>query len=274
MSQAQLTDVLCYYEEHGRGEPIVLIPGLGCSCRIWDPVVTPLSEQFCTLAVDMRGVGRSTPYRTPHRVRDYAADIIELLDHLQIERAHVAGISLGGIIAQRLAVDHPSRVNRLTLISCAHRFGPYLREMALLVGHTLRRFPKELFERTMDILGSSPLYLDENPHVIGVDPNPDQPVSRKVLVEQLRCLMSSELHHEEYHIQAPTLVLAGEYDVLIPNCYQRQMASEIPDSRFVLMRGAGHNPLLECPQCVLPILRRFFKDGVVDETGVASCLTG
>ena len=94
------------------------------------------------------------------------SDLVELLDRLQLERAHVMGISLGGVIAQRLAVDHPSRVDRLVLVSCADRFTPYLRQVASLLGHSLRRFPKEAFVRTMELLGTSPQYLDENEAIV------------------------------------------------------------------------------------------------------------
>lgn len=265
MAWADLTDARCYYELLGTGEAVLLIPGLGGGCRA-DEVEAPiLAKHFSLVCPELRGVGRSVSRRTPHSLRDFAADLVELLDHLQVERAHVMGLSLGGIVAQRLAVDHPDRVNRLVLISCAHRFGPFLREMTMLLGHTLRRFPPHLFRRTMELLGSSPLYMDADPGRI--DQKVEEALARRhsmrAVAQQLRCLAASELAEEEYRITAPTLVLAGEYDALIPHCYVRRMAEAIAGSTFVLVEGAGHNPLAECPQRLLPTIVTFLQSGRV-----------
>ncbi|MEX0742701.1 MAG: alpha/beta hydrolase, partial [Phycisphaeraceae bacterium] len=124
MAWANLTDTRCYYELLGQGEALVLIPGLGALCRADDPDALELANDFTLVCPELRGIGRSRVKRTPTTLADYCSDLVELLDHLQVERAHVMGLSLGGIIAQRFAVDHPGRVNRLVLVSCAHRFGP------------------------------------------------------------------------------------------------------------------------------------------------------
>ncbi len=153
MAVAELTDVRCHYEILGHAEPLLLIHGLGVTCRSWDAVATELAGDFSLIMPDNRGVGRSTPKRPPHTLADLTSDLIELLDYLQIERAHVMGISLGGIIAQKLAVDHPSRIDRLVLVSCTHEFTPYLRRIIGLLGQVLRKFPAEMFARTFELLG-------------------------------------------------------------------------------------------------------------------------
>src|SRR5438445_3402106 len=111
MAWAHLTDVRCYYEVLGHGDPLLLIPGLGVTSRIWEPVLPELARSFSVIAIDNRGVGRSAAKRHPSTLRDFASDVVELLDHLQLDRAHVLGLSLGGMIAQRLAEDHPTRVD-------------------------------------------------------------------------------------------------------------------------------------------------------------------
>jgi len=113
MAWAELSDVRCYYELHGEGEPLLLIPGLGGTCRLWDPIAPHLANDFSLILIDNRGIGRSVPRRKLRTLADYSSDIAELLDTLQLDRAHVLGLSLGGIIAQRFAIDHPSRVDRL-----------------------------------------------------------------------------------------------------------------------------------------------------------------
>ena len=163
MAWADLTDVRCYYETLGDGEPLLLVPGLGTTRRMWDCIAPDLASFFSVILIDNRDVGLSVSKRHPRSTADWAADIVELLDRLQLTRAHVLGVSLGGVIAQRLAIDHPSRVDRLVLVSCADCFSPYLRQMAGLLGHSLRHFPRELFVRTVELLGTSPEYLDSHP---------------------------------------------------------------------------------------------------------------
>jgi 3-oxoadipate enol-lactonase len=257
---ADLTDARCYYELLGTGDPLLLVPGLGATCALWECVAAELSNSFSLILPDNRGMGRSSPKRTPQTMADFAVDLVELLDHLQLKRVHVMGLSLGGIVAQQLAVDHPSRVDRLVLVSCTHRFGPYLREIAKLLAQALRHFPPELFRRTVELLGTSPQYFDQ--HVSEIDQRLEQTVeagfSRSAIAKQLRCLARSDgAHDKEYRIAAPTLVLAGDQDALIPACYARQMADLIPGSEFVLLPECGHNVFVEKPDVIVPLVTEF-----------------
>ena len=257
---ADLTDARCYYELIGTGDPLLLVPGLGATCALWECVAAELSNSFSLILPDNRGMGRSTSKRAPQTMADFAVDLVELLDHLQLKRVHVMGLSLGGIVAQQLAVDHPGRIDRLVLVSCTHRFGPYLREIAMLLAQALRHFPPELFRRTVEILGSSPQYFDQ--HAAEIDQKIAQTVetgfSRSAIAKQLRCLARSDgTHDQDYRITAPTLVVAGDQDALIPACYARQMANLIPDSEFVLLPECGHNVFVEKPDVIVPLVTEF-----------------
>jgi 3-oxoadipate enol-lactonase len=272
MAWAELSDVRCYYELVGEGDPLLFIPGLGGTCRVWDPVAPTLARDFTCILPDNRGIGRSVGRRKPHTLADYSADYAELLDRLQLDRAHVIGLSLGGIIAQRFAIDHPSRVDKLVLVSCADRFTAYLHRVSALLGHSLRRFPRHMFVQTMEILTTAPFYLDAN--VDEIDRQAQERVKAGVparaMGTQLRALLRSDVDPADYKILNPTLVVAAEHDHLIPNCYARRMAAKIPDSRFVLVRGAGHNPLVEKPDVVLPIISRFLKGQAVPEASAVT----
>lgn len=264
MAYAELTDVRCYYEVVGDGDPLLLVPGLGTTCRLWDAVVPDLARQFSLILVDNRNVGRSIGRRPPQSVADLAADLVELLDELQVESAHVMGVSLGGIIAQRLAIDHPSRVNRLVLVSTAARFTPYLRAVAMLLGRSLRHFPREAFVRTVELLGTAPQFLDASPDEVErrVRAKCGSAVPARALAEQLRCLSCSDVAAADYRIAAPTLVVAGEHDAIIPNCYSKDLAGQIPGGRYVVIKGAGHNPLADYPEQVVPGIAEFLGGGV------------
>ncbi|HET6249993.1 MAG TPA: alpha/beta fold hydrolase [Tepidisphaeraceae bacterium] len=262
MAWAELSDCRCYYEVLGTGEPLILIPGLAATTRMWDPVAGDLGQFFSVILFDNRGMGRSIALRKPTTLADLASDIVELLDHLQLDRVHVLGVSLGGVIAQRVAIDHPSRVDRLVLVSCADTFSPYLRQMSLLLAHTLRRFPREMFVRTMELLATAPEFLDANTDLVEerVKTKSGSHVSARAVGNQLRCLAASEVPAGYFKITAPTLVVAGEFDPIIPSCYSKQMADKIPASEYFLVRGAGHNPLVDHPQAVIPRVVEFLQE--------------
>jgi pimeloyl-ACP methyl ester carboxylesterase len=104
-----------YYEEHGEGEPLLLIMGWGGNAATWAPQLPGLSEHFRVIAFDNRGAGRSSAPDEPYSIAQMAEDTVGLLDALDIRRTHVFGISMGGMIAQELALRHPARVNALVL---------------------------------------------------------------------------------------------------------------------------------------------------------------
>ena len=265
MAWAELTDCRAYYEVIGEGEPLLLIPGLGATCRLWDPIVPELARHFTLIMLDNRGMGLSKPKRKPRSLADYSTDYAELLDYLNVDQTHMLGLSLGGIAAQRFAVDHPQRIKRLILMSCTDRFSPYLLQITQLLGHSLRWFPRMLFLQTMELLATAPLYLDEHADEIDrmLKEKCVDPVPKSAMATQLRCLLRSELEPHDFRITAPTLVVAGQYDALIPSCYAKIMADKIPGSQFVLLKGAGHNPLTEMPDVSLPVVVKFLRDGEV-----------
>jgi pimeloyl-ACP methyl ester carboxylesterase len=250
MPQIELTDIRMHYELSGSGEAVLLLPGLGQTARVWDPIVPILAEHFSVIQIDNRGIGQSVQKRAARRLDDYVADCVELLDALQVNRAHVVGMSFGGVLAQRFAADHPQRVDRLVLISTTGHSSIYLRHMALLLGQALRHFPLRMFYQTIELLGTSPVHYDA--HEADIEDMLTQRVTtrvtRRVLANQLRCLVSTTSARNGRPITAPTLVLAGEYDSLIPNCYGKQLAAELADGKFVLIEGCGHSPVAECPQ--------------------------
>src|SRR5712671_2517731 len=266
MPWADLADVRSYYELLGEGDCVLMIPGLGATCRSWDPIAPDLAQHFSLILPDNRDVGKSVGKRKPHSLSDFAADLVDLLDRLQVERTHVVGISLGGVIAQQFAIQHPSRVDRLILISTAHRFGPYLRDITGLLGRCLYRMPYARFQRTIELLGTAPAYYDQ--HIEEIEQKIElvrhDHAPRGAVATQLRCLAVSEVGPADYKIVAPTLVLAGEYDAMVPNCYAKAMADSIPGSEFRILAGCGHNPVTERPEEALPLITEFLKRGARD----------
>jgi len=271
MPEIDLTDVRLHYELNGSGKAVLLIPGLGQTARVWDPLTPILGEQFSVIQFDNRGIGQSLQKRPARRLDDYVSDCLELLDVLQVDRAHIVGMSFGGVLAQRFAADHPGRVDRLILISTTGHSSVYLRHMAILLGQALRRFPLRMFYQTIELLGTSPLYYDAHEADIAqmLTRRIATRFTRRVLASQLRCLVTTASARNGRTISAPTLVVAGEYDALIPHCYGKQLAADLADGRFLLIEGCGHNPVSEEPATVGNEILRFLSGA---ETGVAGSL--
>ena len=262
MPTLEIADASLHYEITGNGAPLLLIPGLGQTCRTWDPIVPILAEHYSVIQVDNRGIGDSVAKRPALSLGDHSSDFVELLDAFQIDQAHVMGISFGGVLAQRFSSDHPQRVDRLVLVSTTNRSHPYLRSMAALLGHAIRRFPLEMYFRTVELLGNSPQFFDAHEAEImaALPMHLNDRLTRAVLTRQLHCLSTATCASVERIITAPTLVIAGEYDALIPNCYGKELASELPDARFVLIDGCGHNPIIERPDLLASLVIQFLQE--------------
>jgi pimeloyl-ACP methyl ester carboxylesterase len=121
LAYAEVNGLSLHYEEHGSGEPLVLLHGGVAGSEIFDPMVPALAAGRRVITVDLQGHGRTAEIDRPLRPELLAGDVAALIEHLGLERADVLGYSLGGEVAFRLAVDHPERVNRLILVSIAFR---------------------------------------------------------------------------------------------------------------------------------------------------------
>src|SRR5919107_4025714 len=123
MPTANVKGFELYYEEHGRGEPLVLVPGFGTGLWIWYRQVPDFAERFRAIVFDPRGVARSEAPDGPFTMRDLADDLAALLEELKVEKAHVLGASFGGFVAQEFALAHPARTRSLVLC-CTSYGGP------------------------------------------------------------------------------------------------------------------------------------------------------
>jgi pimeloyl-ACP methyl ester carboxylesterase len=262
MPFAELSDIRCYYELLGSGDPLLLIPGLGGTCSSWDCAANELASQATLIMPELRGVGRSEAKRPARNLSYLVADLVELIDYLGLDQTNVLGLSLGGIVAQEFAIEHPSRVSKLVLVSCAHRFGPYLREIASFLGNALRHLPRDAYERMFETLGSAPEYIDAHPEVVDqrVQRVKARGASRRSIAHQLRCLGFNDVGRFGYEISTPTLVISGANDVIIPACFAKQMAEEIPNSTQKVIPRCGHNPLMERPEVAVPMIHEFLNE--------------
>jgi len=245
------TDVDLYYEEHGKGDPLLLIMGTGADHRFWAAQVPAYAERYRTIVYDSRGVGRSTVPADPETctMAAMADDAAHLLDHLGLESAHVAGLSLGSTVAQELALRHPARVRTTQLHGTWGRSDEWFIRMIETLEEPVKHGDMAAFIRYALMWITSPTFLEEQRDTVRAMEEEflkEPPHPRGVL---------GHIHADKTHdalerlggIRCPVLVTAGQMDVQVPPRYGRAVAERIPDARFHLFEGphASHLACLE-----------------------------
>jgi pimeloyl-ACP methyl ester carboxylesterase len=262
-----------YYELHGADHgriPLVLIMGMGGSCVGWLPLQVPeFAKSRPTLIYDHRGVGKSGDPELDFTTADLAADLRALLDHLRIEEAHVLGGFLGGLVAQELAIAEPGCVRSLILLGAYARADGRRRMLIeLWQGMVEQAIPLELQIRDRLIWTLHDLAFEQEDLITAIQRfylREGRPLSDKAFVRQARAMLEHDTLRRLDRIRAPTLVVAGEQDILTPPHLQRELVSHIPNARLVLVRGSGHLVAVEHTARFNRLVSRFVDEYDDDE---------
>jgi len=238
-----------YYEVGGDGPPLLLINGLGSDHREWGHQLPAFSGRFRTIVFDNRGAGESAAPPGPYSTETMADDAAALLAHLGVPRAHVLGVSLGGMIAQEVALRHPARVDRLVL-ACTAPGGdtserPSREALAAFVRTAAGR-PEEELRRMIPFLYTD-RYFREHPEEIEafIERRLDHPATVGGHAAQMAAAIGHAAQDRLPGIAAPTLVIAGTADLLVPPVNSERIASRIPGAKLVLLPGAPHRLFAE-----------------------------
>jgi 3-oxoadipate enol-lactonase len=252
-----------HYTVRGSGSNTLLfIQGLGAHASEWgEPFLQPLSERYRVVCMDNRGIGESQTDVLGFSLLDMAEDACAVLDAVGAQRAYLAGTSMGGMISQLLAAEHPERVERLALMSTT--FGgrealPPTPEAGNALLPAPGVSPRDLHERTLRAL-TAPGFADAHPQLIAELANlrGRVPTRGRIFKAQFAALASSDRSKIVQTLQMPTLVLHGDEDALIPIENGRQLAARIPGAEFALLTGCGHFPHFEQPQQNADVLLAF-----------------
>ncbi len=264
MPSVKVGELGIHYEASGEGFPLLLIMGLGANLDWWDPrLVQALSRGFRTIRFDNRGTGRSDDSEEEYTMRLLADDAAGLLDALGIARAHVLGISMGGMIAQELALAHPEKVGRLVLCSthCGGSHAVPPSEAALEIMARIAGAPSA--EETARL---SVLLCFTNESVKGHPADVDAwvrevlkvPTSRDTLLRQLGAIAGFDTYDRLPGLKVPTLVVHGKQDILIPPENGSILVTAIPGSHLVLLEHSAHG-LAEDIEDVVRSVREFLR---------------
>jgi pimeloyl-ACP methyl ester carboxylesterase len=239
------------YDLSGDGPDLLLINGRGGQRASWNPVVGMLSPWFRVITFDNRDAGENEPETNPYSIADLASDAADLLDALDIERAHTLGHSMGGFIALHLVLNRPRLVDRLMLVSTSPVVGSAIgRPLTLLSAGEWDSDPVAR-ARASAPASHAPGYLDAHPDAlqeIGELARGNRITLDGYNRQQAAISETHDVRERLSEIDAPTLVVHGDVDALIPLRGGEMLATGIPNARLVVYPGVGHVPHREAAE--------------------------
>jgi pimeloyl-ACP methyl ester carboxylesterase len=241
-----------YWESTGEGDPVLLIMGLGLSGGAWWRTVPVLSRRLRVITFDNRGVGRSRAFSYAYTTEAMADDAVSVLDDLRLDRVHVYGLSLGGMVAQQLALRHPERVRSLVL-GATNAGGPRAvradREVMEFFRRRLRMRPEEAAWESVPF-NYGPRCRSE--HFDRIEEDIAQRLAHPFAERAYRAQMFAAGVHNCYGrlstIGVPALVVHGRHDRIVPVANAQLMAERLPDARLEILEESGHLYATEEPE--------------------------
>ncbi len=264
MSIVRVGDIEMYYEEHGSGDPLLLVMGLAADSTAWMFQLPDFARHYRTIVFDNRGVGRSSKPAGPYTIHQMGDDAAGLLDALDVRRAHVVGVSMGGMIAQELALRHPARVRGLVL-ACTFpepdADSERQRQFSVtqLGGRITASGETEIDLSTIDPLAFfqhllprvfNQSFIDsELPKLLQVFGGALQwGFSMEAILGQVEAVMGHRTTDRLHRIASPTLVLTGDADLLVSPANSDILARNIPGAKLVKVPGGSHGFNFETPE--------------------------
>jgi 3-oxoadipate enol-lactonase len=260
MAFAPVNDMVLHFRVEGSEDApaLVLVNSLGTDARIWDSVIARLAGRYRVISYDKRGHGLSDSPGGDYSLDDHVSDLAGLLQFLGIERVALAGVSVGGLIAQDFALRYPDRLAALVLCDTAAKVGDVAmwderiataRQLGLaaLAGPVMARWFTERFRR-------------ERPAEVAGWRNMLARMPVDGYAGTCAALRDADLRGAIAAITVPTLVVVGEQDLATPVELVRGMAQAIPGSQFVTIPDCGHIPSIEQPQALAALMMRFLNE--------------
>ena len=237
-----------YYETHGEGEALLCVMGLSANTLAWLPNVQAFAARHRTVIFDNRDVGRSSMAEGPYEIADMARDALALADGLELDSFHLLGVSMGGAIAQEIALAAPDRVTTLSLAVTFAHAGAWGRKLSEVWGGRRQKLSLEEHVDELMLLNHSEEFFEDEQTVnqlralILADPNPQSP---DAFARQLDASSRHDTRDRLGSLEMPVHVIGSEHDILVPVWKSRQVAELIPGARLTVLERAPHGANLE-----------------------------
>ena len=249
-----------HHERRGSGEPLLLIQGMSGHTLHWgEPFLSALEPHFDVIAIDHRNTGLSPRVEGSFTLGDLAEDAVGKLEQLGVEDAHVMGISMGGMVAQELVLRHPDRVRRLVL-GCTYAGGAgqllTSPEVAQILAEGMQSGDRDkAFRAAWQVNVSEAFAADEANFAAFREISDTRPVPVEVIMRQLMAIQGHDTSARLAEITAPTLVIHGTADQMLPAGNGEAIAATIPGARYVPLEGVGHMFWVEQPERSAELVR-------------------
>jgi len=264
MPIAAVNGLELYYEEHGDSArpALVCVQGLGGDSSGWAGQLPLWSQHFRTIVFDNRDAGRSSYVDDPYDVAALASDVIGLLDALGVERFHLLGVSLGGAIAQEVALSAAGRLASLTLIVTYAGADRWFKQWTKLEESMLvHKSPEHMLEELL-IMTLSPGFYEDEARIDALRKeilaNP-YPQARTGFVHQLRAAATHDSRERLGSLAVPTHVIGAEQDLMVPVWRSHELAALIPGAVLSVVAGSGHSVAAEQPEELAQLVDSFAR---------------
>ena len=260
MPIAEVNGQRLYYEVHprspapagqgagGDGEPLLCVHGLACDTLAWIPQIEAFAAAHRTVIFDNRDVGRSSMAEPGYEIADMARDALALADELELDGFHLLGVSMGGAIAQEIAIQAPERIRTLTLAVTFPAGSAYARRLAEVWSARVEQVSREQHIDELMLLNHSEAFYD-NPDMVELvrsailaNPHPQPP---EAFGRQLAACGRHDARDGLPTLSMPTHVIGAERDILVPVWKSREIASLIPGAKLTVLPEAPHGASLE-----------------------------
>ncbi len=256
MPTVKVNDINIYYEVYGEGEPLILISALGNDLSGWILQIPDFCKQYQVIAFDNRGVGRTDALNGTCSIEMMTDDTVGLMDTLGIEKAHILGASMGGCIAQELALKNPQRVKSLVLAgsaACLNSWARHVLDVGVRMGQDgldketgVRNLLLWLF--TDNFFQNRELVEATINRMLG-DRNENYEQDRVSAIPlQVNATVEYDARDRLNQITAPTLVIIGKEDIMLPVKLSEELANGIPSAELAVLDGGAHGFYIEIPQ--------------------------
>lgn len=262
VSVIQVNGIDLFYTLEGssENEPLLLIPGFNSDSSTWAAIIPLLVEQYRVLRFDNRGIGQSSAPDSPYSIKQMAEDAAALLNYLSISQVNVAGSSMGGQIAQELALAHPEKIKSLIILSSWASRDDKFNSLIEMFGDLAQKLEGTLYQKVLlpwlftDAFYSTPRAMEQLINLIENQPFPPTPHG---LYHQSRAILSSDTSDRLADIHCPTLVVVGKEDLLTPIKFSQQLAQGIPQAELAILEHGGHALVVESADAVVKVMVDF-----------------
>lgn len=254
-----VNEQLLHFQDAGNptGTALVFVNSLGTDLRIWDALVSHFAADYRIIRHDKRGHGLSGCPQPPYTIRQHADDLAGLLDELQIGKAILIGISVGGMIALDFAAQHPQRLEKLVLCDTAPKIGTpemWNERIAALRAHGMAHLGAAILARWF-----APAFAAAQPDAYGGYGNMLTRTPVDGYTGTCEAIRDADLWPQVGKIRAPTLVLCGAEDMATPPAQAQQLTAALPNANCTIIDGAAHLPCIEQPQVMAAAIAKFLK---------------